>query len=105
MGRSTAYETDKRTHRVADLLAKGASARHIVQFAAENWNLRERQARTLIQRARALLKEDFDIERPDFLATRLATLDIAIQRAMSTNNMNALVGAVRLQSELARLVK
>ena len=102
--RSTKLEVAQRAHRFADLLAKGASNRQLIQLAAEQWEVGERQARTIIRQARELLVTDMEIERPEFLATRLGTLDVALQKAMKDNNIACVIGIVRLQTELTGLL-
>ena len=104
MGRSTAYDRMRRVHRAADLLAKGASNRQILQFAADQWGLKERTGREIIRKARELLAEDMAIERPDFAVVKLSTLDITIQKALKDNNLACVIGAVRLQCELVGIL-
>ena len=53
-----------------------------------------------IARAREQIREDYSVERADFLATRLATLDKVAQKAMKTEQLNNVIGAIRLQADL-----
>ena len=45
-----------------------------------------------------------NIERPDFAATRMSTLDLTIQKALKDGNLSCVIGAVRLQLELVGLL-
>jgi len=100
MGRCTAYESAKRVNRVADLIVQGARPSQIYRFAAEQWGISERQAQALSKKARARLVEDLNIERHEFLAARLQTLDEVIQKALRAEQYANVIGAVRLQTEL-----
>lgn len=103
MARCTAYESAKRVNRVADLIVQGARPSQIARFCAETWGLGERQAQTLSKKARARLVEDLAIERHEFLAARLQTLDEVILKALRAEQYANVIGAVRLQAELAGL--
>jgi hypothetical protein len=86
MGRCTAYESAQRVNRVADLIVNGARPSEIARFCSERWGVGERQAQELTRKARRRLVEDLNIEREEFLAAKLHTLDMVIQKASSTHS-------------------
>ena len=55
--------------------------------------------------ARLVLREDANIERHDYLASRLQTLDTIVQKSVKAGQFNNAIGALKLQSELLGLNK
>ena len=103
MGRSTAAETTFRINTVYGLLCDGKTRGEIVQFAAENWQLKDRMADELIARARVALEKDAELSRPAFLAEVLGRLRNYEQQAARRGQLMVAVNCVRLQCELVGL--
>jgi hypothetical protein len=64
-----------------------------------------RTADKYIAEARLVLREDANIERHDYLASRLQTLDSIVQKSVKAGQFNNAIGALKLQSELLGLNK
>ena len=105
VGRSTAAETTFRVNTVYGLLCDGKSRGEIVQFAAENWQLKDRMADELIARARVALEKDAELSRPAFLAEVLGRLRNYEQQAARRGQLMVAVNCVRLQCELVGLTE
>ena len=105
MAKSTAAETKFRVDAVYGLLCDGKSRGDIVQFAAENWQVSDRQADTYIQRAREALEKDAELSRPAFLAEVLGRLRNYEQQAARRGQLMVATNCVRLQCELVGLTK
>ena len=90
---------NQRVNTVCDLLIKCWNRREIHRYGAEKWDLKERAVDTLLERARARLKEDADVDRTDMLAARIHTLETIIKKHMETNP-SAAVGALKLLDNL-----
>ena len=101
--RSTQAELHLRRNTVYGMLADGASRASIVQFAAETWNVTERQADTYIKDARLLIEKECDLSRPAFLAESLAGLRAVRLAASRRGQHQVVVNAIRLQAELVGL--
>ena len=97
-------EKDRRIHEIAQLIVNGKRTSECARYAAENWGVGYRQAQTYILQAREIIRADFSAERADFLAEKLAALQLVQERAMESNQLGAVIGAVRLSAELAQLV-
>ena len=67
--------------------------------------VQKRQAETYLQRAREIIKADYSVERSDFLSTRLALLDKIIQASIDSKQHSNVVGALKLQAQLTRLLE
>ena len=103
MARSTAHETTFRAQTVYGLLCDAKSRQDIIQFAAENWQVSERQADNYIAKARELLDKDAELTRPSFLAEALGRLRNYEQQAARRGQMQVAINAIRLQAELIGL--
>ena len=103
--KSTNAEAQFRTNTVYGLLVDGRSRADIIQFAAENWQISDRQADTYIQKARVKIEQDCELSRPQFLAEALAGLRSIRQQAERRGQMQVAINALRLQAELVGLAK
>ena len=74
MGRSTKVEKNFRVDTVYKLLSEGNSRGQILQFAANQWNVSDRQVDTYIAEARDKLLADCELERPAWVAEALQRL-------------------------------
>ena len=102
-GKSTKAEKILRVNQIVRMLVNCASRSSIVQFAASEWGLSLRQTDNYIAEAREIIREDANIERSDFLAARLQTIDKVIQQGLKQNQLSAVIGALKLQAEVLGL--
>ena len=96
----TNAEIEARVDKVQQLLVMCTSPSDIKRFAATEWGAAPRTVDTYIQRARQQLREDCAIERSDFIAARLQTLDKVVQEAMAAGQHSNVIGALRLALEV-----
>ena len=101
--RSTKSQKILRVNQIVRMLVNCASRSSILQFAASEWGLSTRTTDTLIAEAREIIREDANIERNDFLAARLQTIDRVIQQGLKQNQLSAVIGALKLQAEVLGL--
>ena len=87
--KSTKAEKILRVNQIVRMLVNCASRSSIVQFAASEWGLSLRQTDAYIAEAREILRNDADIERHDYLAARLQTIDKVIQQGLKQNQLSA----------------
>ena len=91
-----------RCTQVYGLLCQGKSRADIVQFAAEQWSISDRQTDSYIARAREMLMEDCNLSRPAFLAEALARLRKYEQKAADRGQLMVAINSVQLQVKLLR---
>lgn len=96
----TNAEIEARIDKVQRMLICCASLSDIKRFAAKEWGVASRTVDTYVQRARQQLREDCAIERADFIAARLGTLDKIIRESISSGQHSNAIGALRLQMEV-----
>lgn len=102
--KSTKAEKILRINQIVRMLVNCASRSSIVQFAASEWGLSLRQVDNYIAEAREIIRTDANIERSDYLAARLQTIDKVIQQGLKQNQLSAVIGALKLQAEVLGLV-
>ena len=66
----------------------------MVQFMAVEWGLSERSADKYFERARALLRADYDIRREDMAAKLLQGYERVFQKALEQNQLSNTIGAL-----------
>ena len=103
--KSDKAEIDRRIHTVVKLLSSAKTNSYILRFCSEEWGVTNRQAQTYLQRAREIIKDDYSMERSDFLGTRLAMLDEIIESSIRCKHHSNAVGALKLQAQLTRLLE
>ena len=101
--KSDKAEIDRRIHTVVKMLSTATPTHSICRYAAETWGVSRRSAERYIAQARAVIKEEYSVERSDFLGRQLAILDQVIARSIRENQHSNAIGALRLQAELAQL--
>jgi hypothetical protein len=100
--KSTNTELDQRINTVYDLLLRAYSRTQIVRYAADNWQVGERQAETYIARARQLQQLDAELERPQWLAAAIARLQDYEREAHDKGNLGIALKALENQAKLLR---
>ena len=100
--KSTNAEMTSRVREVYGLLVKSNSRFEILQYAAEKWDVSDRTADIYIQRARELIQQDSDIERPQWLAAAIARLVKYEQKAGREDNLQTAIKALETQAKLLR---
>lgn len=102
--RSTAAEKAFRVNRVARMLSNAAVRSEILQYAAEKWGISERQADQYIFDARAILQEDWEIDRRAFTAELLSQLATLQKEARKTGQGHIALGCINSAAKLAQLI-
>ena len=103
--KATNVEIQHRVQTVARLLINCVPRSQIIHHARENWGVKDDMTDKYISRARELVRQDYEVERKDFIATRLGTLDKVVQEGMKSNQLGVVVGALKLQAELTQVTK
>ena len=67
--KSDKAEIDRRVHTVVKLLSSAKTSSYICRFASEEWGVDKRTAERYLAKAREIIREDYSVERSDFLGT------------------------------------
>lgn len=100
--KSTNVEIDERVNTVYDLLLRAYSRTQILRYAAETWDVSERQAELYMSRARQLMQLDAELERPQWLAAAVARLADYERQAREKGNLSIAIKALEDQAKLLR---
>jgi hypothetical protein len=100
--KSTKDEVAARIHEVYGLFLRAYSPTQIVQYAAENWDVGERQAHSYMAEARQLLAFDAEQERPQWLQAAIARLLNYEKEAHERGNLSIAIKALEDQAKLLR---
>ena len=96
--KSSKAELDKRVHEVVRLLSMAKTTHWICRFASDEWGVDPRTAQRYIARAREIIRSEYDIERSEFLASRMTILDKFIESSIASGQHSNAVGALKLQA-------
>ena len=101
MAKGTKLEISQRVSECYRLLCSGYARRDILLYAADNdWGKSDRQIDTYISRARELLLEDADLERPVWLSQALGRLRKAERHAAELGQPAVVIQSVLAQAKL-----
>ena len=101
--KGTQAETVVRSQKFARIIANGGRRSDCVRYAAENWGVGERTVDKYLNIARAELKRDWDIERPQMIADLLAQCSTLQMEARRSGQYHIALGAINTAAKLAHL--
>ena len=102
--KSTAAKVEMRVNRVARLLANGATRSESVQYGSSEWGVGSRQVDKYIQKARKVLRADWEIDRQTMVAELLSQLATLQKEARKTNNPSVALGCINSAARIARIL-
>ena len=100
---STKAEIELRVARLARIIATGGRRSDCVRYAAENWGVKERTVDSYLNKARAQIRADWDIERPQMIADLLAQCSTLQMEARRAGQYHIALGAINTAAKLASL--
>ena len=103
--KATKAETELRTYQFVRMMANGVQRPALLEYARKEWGISRSSADTLIRYAKNSIKESIDEERDEFLSRKFFQLEDVIKKAAQRENHSAMIGAIRLQCELAQVLK
>ena len=101
--KGTQAETIVRSQKFARIIANGGRRSDCVRYASENWGVGERSVDKYLEIARAELKKDWDMERPQMVADLLAQCSTLQMEARRTGQYHIALGAINTAAKLAHL--
>ena len=101
--KGTQAETVLRAQRFARIIANGGRRSDCVRYASENWGVGERTVDKYLEIARAELKKDWDMERPQMIADLLAQCSTLQMEARRAGQYHIALGAINTAAKLAHL--
>ena len=102
--KGTKQQTLERVNRCARILATGGRRSDCIRFCAEKWGVSSRQTDTYIQKARELMRKDWDMERYEMVAQELSKLSTLEMEARKRGQLAVALGCINSSIRLAQLV-
>ena len=93
-----------RAQRFARIIANGGRRSDCIRYASENWGVGERTVDSYLELARAELKADWDLERPQMIADLLSQCSTLQMEARRSGQYHIALGAINTAAKLAHLV-
>ncbi|QVV66539.1 hypothetical protein [Synechococcus sp. LA31] len=103
--KATAAEKNYRVAKVIRLLANGVQRPDILEYARKEWDISRSSTDNLIKAAKDEIKEAINEQRDDFVSRKIYQLEDILMKAAKRENHSAMVGAIRLQCEIAQVMK
>jgi hypothetical protein len=105
MGRkATRAETELRVLQILRMIANGVQRPAILEHGRKEWGLGRGGVDLLIRKAKDAIKESVNEQREEFLARKLYQLEDVLMKSAKRENHSAMIGAIRLQCELAQVL-
>ena len=100
---TTQAETEMRIARCARIIANGGRRSDCIQYAATNWGVSKRTVDNYLKEARAQLRADWDIERPQMIADLLSQCSTLHMEARRSGQLNIALGCITTAAKFADL--
>ena len=99
----TKYEKEKRILQFVQMLSKGAVNSELIQHAAAEWGVDERQARNYLHEARQVVIDDVNHDRKIVVAEMVHMMKAVMKEGFRTGQLNSVIGAANTLSRVAKL--
>ena len=76
-----------------------------MEYGRKEWGLKCSAVDSLIRKAKAAIKESVDEERDEFMTHKLFQPEDVLMKSAKRENHSAMIDAIRLQCELAHVLK
>ena len=103
--KATKAETELRAQEFVKLIANGVQRPALLEYSRKEWGLKRAATDILIRKAKDAIKEAVNEEREEFLARKLFQLEDVLMKSAKRENHSAMIGAIRLQCELAQVLR
>ena len=102
--KGTKLETVIRARKLGEIIAKGGRRSDCNRYASENWGVGERSVDKYLEIARAEMKADWDMERPEMVANLLAQAATLQMEAREKGQLHIALGAINTAARLAQII-
>jgi hypothetical protein len=101
--KTSLIEIDNRVKILAKMISHGQRRSDCILYGRDKWGVCDSVIADYLRLARAQLKADWDIERPQMLADLLSQLATIQQEARKAGHLHIALGAVNTAAKLAQL--
>ena len=102
--KGTKLETVIRSRKLGEIIAKGGRRSDCVKYALKNWGVSATTADKYLEIARAEMKADWDMERPQMVADLLSQAATLQVEARKKGHLHIALGAINTAARLAQII-
>ena len=102
--KGTKLETVIRSRKLGEIIAKGGRRSDCNRYASENWGVGERSVDKYLEIARAEMKADWDMERPQMVANLLSQAATLQMEAREKGHLHIALGAINTAAKLTQII-
>ncbi len=103
--KATIGETEYRVSQVIRMLANGVQRPAIQEHGRKEWGVGRSAVDAIIRKAKDAIKVAVNEEREDFIARKLFQLEDIVMKASKHENHSCMIGAIKVQIDLAQVTK
>ena len=102
--KGTKLETLIRARKLGEIIARGGRRSDCIEYGSKNWGVGERTVDKYLEIARAEMKADWDMERPEMVANLLAQAATLQMEAREKGHLHIALGAINTAARLAQII-
>ena len=102
--KGTKIETVIRSRKLGEIIARGGRRSDCLRYASEKWGVGARTVDKYLEIARAEMKADWDMERPEMVANLLAQAATLQVEAREKGHLHIALGAINTAARLAQII-
>ena len=102
--KGTKIDTLMRSRKLGEIIAKGGRRSDCVAYALKNWGVSSTTADKYLEIARAEMKADWDMERPQMVADLLSQAATLQVEAREKGHLHIALGAINTAAKLAQII-
>jgi hypothetical protein len=102
--KATKAEVELRQREIYKLLCNHATQSEIVEYAELKWGIRKKMALEYLKRVRERVREDWELDRRQFMADLLTQYAALAKKAKASGHDNITLGCLNQMARLTKLV-
>ena len=103
--KATKAEVELRQREIYRLLCNHATQSEIVEYAETKWGIKKKMALEYLKRVRERVREDWDLDRRQFMADLMAQYAALAKKAKASGHDNITLGCLNQMARIARVVE
>ena len=102
--KGTKLDTIIRSRELGKIIAKGGRRSDCIEYASKNWGVGYKSADKYLEIARAEMKADWDMERPQMVANLLSQAATLQMEAREKGQLHIALGAINTAAKLTQII-
>ena len=102
--KGTKLETLIRARKLGEIIARGGRRSDCIEYGSKNWGVGYKSVDKYLEIARAEMKADWDMERPEMVANLLAQAATLQMEAREKAQLHIALGAINTAARLAQII-